>query len=60
MSLWQDTMVWTEFMGRRFVRVALTEETRGGLLGQSSILMLGSTGKDSHPIRRAVWLRDRL
>ena len=46
--------------GRAFRQVALTEETRGGLLGQSSILMLGSTGKDSHPIRRAVWLRDRL
>ena len=46
--------------GLAFRQVALTEETRGGLLGQSSILMLGSTGKDSHPIRRAVWLRDRL
>ena len=46
--------------GQAFRQVALTEETRGGLLGQSSILMLGSTGKDSHPIRRAVWLRDRL
>ena len=46
--------------GQAFRQVALTEETRGGLLGQSSVLMLGSTGKDSHPIRRAVWLRDRL
>lgn len=46
--------------GQAFRQVALTDETRGGLLGQSSVLMLGSTGKDSHPIRRAVWLRDRL
>ncbi|MAT12114.1 MAG: DUF1592 domain-containing protein [Pirellulales bacterium] len=47
-------------VGNTYRQVALTDETRGGLLGQSSILMLGSTGKDSHPIRRAVWLRDRL
>jgi hypothetical protein len=33
---------------------------RGGLLGQSSILLANSTGSDSHPVRRAVWLRDRL
>ncbi len=47
-------------VGNAYRQVALTEEIRGGLLGQSSVLMLGSTGKDSHPIRRAVWLRDRL
>ena len=46
--------------GQGFREVALTEEDRGGLLGHSSVLMLGSTGKDSHPIRRAVWIRDRL
>lgn len=47
-------------VGNTYRQVALADETRGGLLGQSSVLMLGSTGKDSHPIRRAVWLRDRL
>ena len=47
-------------IGNAYRQVAMTEEIRGGLLGQSSVLMLGSTGKDSHPIRRAVWLRDRL
>ena len=47
-------------VGNAYRQVPLTDETRGGLLGQSSVLMLGSTGKDSHPIRRAVWLRDRL
>ena len=47
-------------IGNAYRQVAMTEEVRGGLLGQSSVLMLGSTGKDSHPIRRAVWLRDRL
>lgn len=47
-------------IGNTYRQVAMTDEIRGGLLGQASVLMLGSTGKDSHPIRRAVWLRDRL
>ena len=46
--------------GQGFREVVLKEEGRGGLLGHSSVLMLGSTGRDSHPIRRAVWIRDRL
>ncbi len=33
---------------------------RGGLLGQAGFLLAGSTGTDSHPVRRAVWIRDRL
>ena len=33
---------------------------RGGLLGQASFLMANSTGADSHAIRRAVWIRDRI
>ncbi len=33
---------------------------RGGLLGQGSILLANSTGDDSHPIKRAVWIRERL
>ena len=46
--------------GQSFREVDLKEQDRGGLLGHSSVLMLGSTGRDSHPIRRAVWIRDRL
>ena len=38
----------------------LPEYHRGGLLTQGSILLANSTGSDSHPIRRAVWVRDRL
>ena len=33
---------------------------RGGLLTHASVLLLNSTGADSHPVRRAVWIRDRL
>ncbi|MEC9093261.1 MAG: DUF1592 domain-containing protein [Planctomycetota bacterium] len=47
--------------GSRFERVALhPDDRRGGLLTQGSILLSHSTGEDSHPIRRAVWLLDRL
>ena len=38
----------------------LPEHHRGGLLTHGSMLMANSTGTDSHPIRRAVWIRDRL
>ncbi|MFT7644337.1 MAG: hypothetical protein ACI9G1_006104 [Pirellulaceae bacterium] len=47
--------------GLNFQRVALKpEQHRGGLLGQASILLSNSTGADSHAVRRAVWIRDRL
>ena len=45
----------------QFQRVQLDSETpRGGLLGQASFLLTNSNGEDSHPIKRAVWIRDRL
>jgi hypothetical protein len=44
-----------------FVRVALKpEDHRGGLLGHASILLVNSSGDDSHPIYRGVFIRDRL
>ncbi|MGB1126566.1 MAG: DUF1592 domain-containing protein [Phycisphaeraceae bacterium] len=47
--------------GRTFERVDLEGHTRrGGLLTQASVMLMNSNGEDSHPIRRAVWLRDRL
>lgn len=47
--------------GMAFERVNLNaEDRRGGLLTQASMLLINSTGEDSHPIRRAVWIRDRL
>jgi mono/diheme cytochrome c family protein len=51
----------TGVLGNKFRRVALKpEQHRGGLLGQAAILLSNSTGADSHPVRRAVWIRDRL
>lgn len=50
-----------DVLGYNFREVALpTESHRGGLLTQGSILLTNSTGEDSHPIKRAVWLRRRL
>ena len=47
--------------GSAFRRVALDPASpRGGLLTQASLLMGNSTGEDSHPIKRAVWVRKRL
>jgi Protein of unknown function (DUF1592)/Protein of unknown function (DUF1588)/Protein of unknown function (DUF1585)/Protein of unknown function (DUF1587)/Protein of unknown function (DUF1595)/Planctomycete cytochrome C len=47
--------------GRSFRRVPLSPELhRGGLLSHASVLLSNSTGADSHPVRRAVWIRDRL
>ena len=46
---------------REFVRVDLPADSRrGGLLTQASMLLGNSTGEDSHPIKRAVWIRERL
>lgn len=48
-------------IGGGFERIELpTDSKRGGLLTQASVLLLNSTGEDSHPIRRGVWLRSRL
>ncbi|MCA9173733.1 MAG: DUF1592 domain-containing protein [Planctomycetales bacterium] len=48
-------------LGQAFRRVPLpAEPKRGGLLGHASILLANSTGADSHAVRRAVWIRDRL
>ena len=47
--------------GTEFSRVMLKEDqARGGLLAQASVLLGNSTGEDSHPIKRAVWIRERL
>ena len=47
--------------GSRFRRVSFDPAgPRGGLTSHASILLANSSGRDSHPVRRAVWIRDRL
>lgn len=46
---------------QEFVRVALAKTDRpSGLLGHAAMHMAGSDGANSHPIKRAVWIRERL
>jgi hypothetical protein len=46
---------------QHFERVSLKGTNRpGGLLGHASTHLAGSDGADSHPIKRAVWIRERL
>ncbi len=45
----------------QFEQVNLKASDRvGGLLGQGAFLLANSNGEDSHPIKRAVWILDRL
>lgn len=45
----------------RFERVRVDGDSpRGGLLTQAAFLLSNSNGEDSHPIKRAVWILDRL
>lgn len=47
--------------GNAMTRVPLLpEHRRGGLVTQASMLVGNSTGEDSHPIDRAVWILERL
>jgi hypothetical protein len=47
--------------GDDFRVVPLPDGTpRGGLLTQAGILAMNSDGSDSHPIKRAVWLMERI
>ncbi|MEO0448405.1 MAG: DUF1592 domain-containing protein, partial [Verrucomicrobiota bacterium] len=47
---------------QRFERTPLPAngDRPGGLLGHASVFLSGSDGADSHPIKRAVWIRERL
>ncbi|MCA8977423.1 MAG: DUF1592 domain-containing protein, partial [Planctomycetes bacterium] len=48
-------------IGNHFRRVELVAPTpRGGLLTQAGLLAMNSDGKDSHPLKRGIWLLERL
>jgi len=47
--------------GNHFRRVKLEpQHRRGGLLTQAGLLAMNSDGKDSHPLKRGVWLLESL
>lgn len=47
--------------GPHFRKVPITPQTnRGGLLTGAAILTMNSDGKDSHPLKRGVWMLKRI
>lgn len=46
--------------GIDFQRVALRAQRRGGLLTQAGLLAMNSDGKDSHPLKRGIWLLEKI
>ena len=45
---------------QKFEKVALNDRRPGGLLAHAAMHLANSNGEDSHPIKRAVWIRERL
>jgi mono/diheme cytochrome c family protein len=43
-------------VGSEFQRVSLTDDRRGGLLGQASILTASANGIDTSPVIRGIWV----
>lgn len=47
--------------GNHFRKVRLASKTkRGGLLAQAGLLAMNSDGKDSHPLKRGIWLLESI
>lgn len=46
--------------GSGFERVKLTDQRRGGLLGQASVLTVTANGIDTSPVVRGVWLLENI
>lgn len=47
--------------GPHFRKVAIQENTnRGGIMTNAAILTLNSTGVDSHPLKRGIWLLEHM
>ena len=50
-----------EVYGPHFRRVPIEPQTnRGGILTGAGVLTMNSDGKDSHPLKRGVWLLERI
>jgi hypothetical protein len=47
--------------GSQFRKVSLNSgDRRGGLMTQAGLLAMNSDGKDSHPLKRGIWLLERI
>lgn len=43
-----------------FERVSIQDTNRGGILTQAGLLAMNSDGKDSHPLKRGIWLLEKI
>jgi len=51
----------TKVHGNHFRKVNIAPESkRGGVLTQAGLLAMNSDGKDSHPLKRGIWLLENL
>lgn len=51
----------SDIYGNHFRRVQFEPQTRrGGLLTQAGLLAMNSDGKDSHPLKRGIWMLESL
>jgi len=51
----------TGVYGNHFRKVSLPSNTkRGGLLAQAGFLAMNSDGRDSHPLKRGIWLLEKI
>ncbi len=51
----------SDVYGNQFRRVKLEpQHRRGGLLTQAGLLAMNSDGKDSHPLKRGIWMLESL
>jgi len=51
----------SDVYGNQFRRVALDpQHRRGGLLTEAGLLAMNSDGKDSHPLKRGIWMLESL
>ena len=50
-----------EVYGQEFRKVAVSPESnRGGLLTTAAVMTMNSTGVDSNPLKRGIWLLERI
>lgn len=51
----------SDVTGNQFQKVSLKPgDNRGGLLTQAGLLSMNSDGKDSHPLKRGIWLLESI
>lgn len=51
----------SDVTGNDFRKVSLTADSRrGGLMTQAGLLAMNSDGKDSHPLKRGIWMLESL